>query len=236
MSRLVTAAAVGFSTAFAAALSVAPPAAAAEIFTSEAAFVAAAGSGRAFLPPVLGSTGSFTAAPFTFQSDPGQAFVIDTAQYGLPIPGEANLLVSGYESHTLVSPVALYAFGFNIFQPSNRAPAGGSTGVACYFACDRGPFTVDLFLGATLVDSFTFTPAFDTPEFHGYAGTAAFDRIRVVDVLRTIDDEYFSTYRFSTAPVVSRPVHAPAPWTLVFAAALAALAAARRPRRAARRR
>ena len=196
----------------AAALATAPLATpAATVYTSEAAFIAAAGAAKASLPASLVATPSFTAAPLTFQSDSGQTFVINTSLYGQAIPGEDNLLLNGYESHTLTSAVPLYAFGFRIFQPSNANPSPGPNGVACYAACDSGPFTVSLFLGATPVANFSFTAAFNTVEFHGYAGTAAFARIRIDDTLRTIDDEYFSTYRYSATPVPE-----PGTWALLL--------------------
>ncbi len=201
------------------------PAKAATLYSSEAAFVAAAGPAKASLPVTLASTSSFSAAPFSFSADAGQSFVIDTPIYGQPILGEDNLLFNGYESQTLVSAAPLYAFGFNIFQPSNAAPNPGPNGVACYFPCDTGSFTVTLFLGATMVDNFTFVPATDTVEFHGYAGIAPFDKIRIEDDLSTIDDEYFATYRYATQPVPEPPV-----WVL-SAAGLTSLLLVRSRRR-----
>lgn len=180
-----------------------PAAMAATIYTNESAFITAVGSAQAALPAVLPSTASFSAAPFTFTADPGQTFVIDTSVYGKAIPGDGNLLLNGYESHELLSSVVLYAFGFKMFQPSNAAPTSPTNPVACYFTCDAGMFSVSLFNGSTLVDSFSFTPVYDTVEFHGYAGTAAFNRIRIEDTLKTIDDEYFSTYRYSTSPAAA---------------------------------
>lgn len=200
------------------ALLIAGTASAGTVYTSEGIFVFDNGGASASLAAIapLGSTSAFVAAPFSFTSDAGQSFVIDTTSFGQPIPGEDNLLLNGYESHTLQSSVPLYAFGFKIFQPSNAQPPGG-TGVACYFPCDAGSFTVSLFSGITPVDSFTFTPAFDTVEFHGYAGSTAFDRIRINDDSGSIDDEYFAVYRYSVNPV-------PEPSSIVLlAAALATL-------------
>ncbi|MCE2918221.1 MAG: hypothetical protein LW768_22105 [Rubrivivax sp.] len=192
-----------------------PLAAQASVYNNEAAFVAAAGPAKASLPSSLGGVPSFSAAPFAFQADPGQSFNIDTTGYGQPIPGEDNLVLSGYESQTLTSAMPLYAFGFRIFQPSNAAPLPGSTGGYCNFTCDTGPFTVTLSAGVTQVAQFSVTPAFDTVEFHGWAGTVAFDTIRIDDTLRTIDNEYFSTYRYSTAPVPE-----PGAWALILETAV----------------
>jgi hypothetical protein len=207
-----------------AALAAAPMAAQAVVYSNEAAFVAAAGSAQAALPASLGGA-SFSAAPFTFQADPGQSFVVDTGAYGQPIPGDGNLVLSGYESHTLTSAVPLYAFGFRMFQPSNAAQPPGSSGGYCNFACDAGPFTVTLFNGAAQVAQFSFTPAFDTVEFRGWAGSVAFDSIRIDDTLGTIDNEYFSTYRYSTTPVPE-----PGAWGLMALGLLGVGAAARRGR------
>ena len=194
MSKYFCAAAIAFC-------AVAPPAAAATVYSSEASFVAAAGTAKATLPSFLAPAGSFNTAPFAFSSDAGQTFVIDTSVYGQAISGEDNLLISGYESQTLVSSIPLYAFGLQIFQPSNAAPVSGPNGVACYTTCDSGSFTIALFQGAAIVDSFTFTPVNNTVEFHGYAGSTPFTRIRINDDLGTIDNEYFATYRYATQPV-----------------------------------
>jgi hypothetical protein len=198
------------SKTLAAALLCAPLLAGATVYTSEATFIADVGSARADLPATLTSgTTSFTVAPFTFASDAGQSFVIDTPTYGMAIPDEDNLLLNGLESHTLTSAAPIYAFGFKIFQPSNAAPVGASN-VACYWPCDAGTFTVSLSLGATPVASFSFTPAYDAVEFHGWAGALAFDTIRINDDSGSIDDEYFATYRFGRQPIPE-----PGTWALM---------------------
>jgi len=199
-------------------------AASAAIYTSEAAFVAAAGSAHADLPIVLPASASFDAAPFSFSADPGQSFVISTATYGQAIGDEDNLPLNGVESHTLVASMPIYAFGFKIFQPSNAAPIPGGGQVACYHPCDAGSFTVSMSLGAAPVASFSFTPAYDTVEFHGYAGTAAFDTIRINDDSGSMDDEYFATYRYG-----AQPVPEPGTWALLLLG-LAAVCARARPR------
>jgi hypothetical protein len=194
-----------------AALAASPLAAQATVYSNEAAFVAAAGPAKANLPASLGGVPSFNAAPFVFQADPGQSFEVNTGAYGQPIPGEDNLVLSGYESQTLTVAAPIYAFGFKMFQPSNPQPLPGVSGGAyCNFQCDNGPFTVTLFAGAAQVAQFSFTPTIDTVEFRGWAGTVAFDTIRIDDSLGTIDNEYFSTYRYSTAPVPE-----PGTWALM---------------------
>jgi hypothetical protein len=203
-------------------LSAVPVAASAMVYTNEAAFVAAAGAAKVNLPGGLAGPAIFGAAPFTFAADPGQSFAIDTTAYGQAIPGEDNLLLNGYESQTLTASVPLYAFGFKIFQPSNAQPIPGASPVSCNWPCDFGAFTVTMFNGSSPVAQFSFTPAADTVEFHGWAGTLAFDKIVIDDTLRTIDNEYFAIYRYSTTPVPE-----PATWALM-ALGLAAIGARRR--------
>jgi hypothetical protein len=177
----------------------AAPQAGAALYTSAAAFVAAAGTARAALPATLAETGSFGAAPFTL-TGVGGTFVIDAATYGNAIPGENNLLVNGTESFDLHAATPLYAFGFELYQPSQDFPAAPGQ-VSCYYTCDFGSFTVQLRSGATLVDSFTFTPGADSVEFRGYAGATAFDKISIIDGSGSIDDEYFANFRYSASPV-----------------------------------
>jgi hypothetical protein len=169
-------------------------------YSSEAAFIADVGTAKASLPSAV--TGDFTAAPFDFKALPalGQSFVINTPQYGQPIPGEDNLLLNAQETFTLESATPLYAFGFTSYQPDNASPPGG-TGVACYFPCDEGTFTVTLKNGATVVDSFQFKLPYVTQTFRGYWGATAFDTIVINDDNATIDDEYFALFRYGTTPV-----------------------------------
>jgi PEP-CTERM motif len=203
-----------------------PVAASAVVHADEASFVAAAGAAKIALPGSLAPTSGFSATGFSFLSDPDQTFVIDTPTYGQAIAGEDNLLFNGHESHTVLSAQPLYAFGFKVFQPGNAAPVPPSQ-VACYFPCDAGTITVSLSLGAAPVTGFSFTPAFDTVEFHGWAGSMAFDTIRISDDSGSIDDEYFAIYRYSLQPV-------PEPATAALMLGGAGLLAAMRRRRSMR--
>lgn len=178
---------------------VVPPAGATTVYSNEANFVADNGNAKASLPASV--AGDFTAAPFTFIGIAG-TLVIDTPQYGQPIPGEDNLLLSGTESFDLASSIPLLAFGFTAYQPSNSSPANGTTGVACYFPCDTGSFTVSFSAngGSTFFDSMTLTPGYDARTFFGYAGTTPFNFVRIVDNNNTIDDEYFAHFRYAPVP------------------------------------
>ena len=187
----------------------------ATVYTNEANFIAAAGS--ATIPLPAGPTGGdFTASGFGFTAAKGSSFVIDTATYGKAIPGEDNLLLNSTESFSVAAPIAIHAFGFEIYRPSNANPIPGDPRgpVACNFTCGTDPFTVALYNGATFVNSFTFTPTQDAIEFHGYSGGAAFDSIRITEggsFPGNIGDEYFADFRYGTSAAPE-----PATWAMML--------------------
>jgi hypothetical protein len=186
------------------------------VYTSEASFIAAAGS--ATLPLPTGPTGGdFTDGGFSFNAAAGSSFVIDTSTYGRAIPGEDNLLLNSTESFDVTAPGPIRAFGFAIYRPSNSAPIPGDPRgpVACNFTCGTDPFTVALYNGATFVNSFSFTPVQDTIEFHGYASSTAFDTIKVIEggsFPGNIGDEYFADFRFGRTAAVPEP----ATWAMML--------------------
>ena len=205
-------------------------AAQATTYTSEASFIAAAGP--ATIPLPAGPTGGdFTASGFSFAAAPGSSFVIDTATYGRAIPGEDNLLLNSTESFSVTAPGAIHAFGFEIYRPSNPNPIPGDPRgpVSCNFTCGTDPFTVSLFNGATLVDSFAFTPVQDAIEFHGYVGGSAFDSIQIIEggsFPENIGDEYFADFRFGRSVVPE-----PTTWAMMIVglAGVGILARRRKP-------
>jgi len=182
---------------------------AATLYTNEASFIAAVGPGS--LPLPVGPTGGdFTVSGFSVTATPPSSFVIDTAVYGQAIPGENNLLINGTEDFSVAAPAGIYAFGFSIYRPANASPIPGDPRgpVACYYTCGTDPFTVALYDGATLVNSFTFTPVQDVIEFYGYWGSTAFDSVQVIEggsYPANIGDEYFANFLYGDVAQVPEP-------------------------------
>jgi hypothetical protein len=183
------------------------------VFTNEASFVAAASA--VSLPLPTSDSGDFSISGFSFTASAAtfSSFVIDTPTYGTAIPGEAggaNLLLNSTESFSVAAPTPIYAFGFAIYRPSNPNPIPGDPRgpVSCNFTCGTDPFTVSLYDGATLVDSFSFTPVQDTTEFRGYLGSSPFDSVQIIEggsYPENIGDEYFAHFSYGTMAAVPEP-------------------------------
>jgi len=101
-----------------------------------------------------------------------------------------------------------FDFGFSIFQPTDESLCGA--------VCVEDTFTVTLFNGSSSVGSFTFNPADDVAEFHGYVSTVAFNRAAIRDLTGNIDNEFFGTFFTGESPSV--PGTVPEPASMVLAA------------------
>jgi hypothetical protein len=211
-----------FAAAFAALL-VALPAAEGAIVTyaNKAAFLAATGATATAPIPNIGAVPSpSTLGTLTFSLGPGGTrlfFGFDgtSMQWSSLLPGN-EIAISANEDLNVDLASPAFSFGFEFHEPS----IGGSATDACFVAvCTDSTFRVTALSLGVPVGSFDFNAPDDVAAFVGFASTVAFDRVEILDVTATIDDEYFG--QFYTG---GQAIPEPATW-LTLGVALAALVA-----------
>lgn len=110
-------------------------------------------------------------------------------------PGN-DIALSGIESINVdfVSPV--YSAGFEFVEPTDST---------CYAPCFDSTFNVTLKNGGVTVDSFTFNAPDDVLSFIGVWSDSAFDRLEIVDLTATVDDEYYGEFFSGARSLVPIP-------------------------------
>lgn len=138
----------------------------------------------------------------------------------IALSGSENLDIAINLGHSVTS------FGFDFHEPSATGQLTDGTNTPHFH---DSSFTIELFDGATLVDTTVFDPANDTLLFFGLTTDSGFDSVRITEDLAGItysggidisnDNEFFG--EFYAAPVTT----VPEPGMLVlFAVGLAGLA------------
>jgi hypothetical protein len=163
------------------------------LITNQATFTSQTGSTLVPLPVFTGTT--LNAGALSFQLGAGATnFHSGDPQYGTPISGN-NLLISGVESFiVLSSPV--YAFGFNLYEPTSSALSGG-----CNTICVNSTFVITLYAGSTAIGSFTIQPPDNQVAFYGFWSSTAFDRITITETVGTDDNEFFGNFQIGQRPL-----------------------------------
>lgn len=116
-----------------------------------------------------------------------------------------------------------YAIGFDLHEPSY---VGGSTSTAlgCNATCYDSTFTIEIFSAATSLGKFRYSAPDDALRsaggplgFSGVHSSMKFDRVEVLDVTSTVDNEYFGNFLTgNTALTAPPPVPLPAAaWLLL---------------------
>ena len=110
-------------------------------------------------------------------------------------PGN-DIALSGTESINVdfVSPV--FSAGFEFVEPTDST---------CYAPCFDSTFNVTLKNGGVTVDSFTFNAPDDVLAFIGVWSDSAFDRLEIVDLTATVDDEYYGEFFSGARSLVPIP-------------------------------
>lgn len=160
-------------------------------FNDQSAFLSATGATSATgtipdLGKITGGTQTLGDVTISLGSGATQLFIGATGTSVAPDwtsvnPGN-DIALSGIESINVdfVSPV--YSAGFEFVEPSDST---------CYAPCFDSTFNVILKNGGVTVDSFTFNAPDDVLAFIGVWSDSAFDRLEIIDLTATVDDEYY---------------------------------------------
>ena len=216
----------------------APPSSQAALvtFTDETSFLLATG---ATAEPAIPNDGLVptpqTLGNLTFTLGPGATQLFFGTAGGIPgVPGDWSSLIpgndiaiSGVENLNIDLAETMVALGFQFHEPGINNSRGTD---GCFVAptpCTDSTFQVSLFDGATPVGATTFNAPDDVLSFFGVLtdGSMAFNRVEILELNDTIDDEFFGQFYTSRLPSVD----APEPTTLLLMGlGLAGLGFARR--------
>jgi hypothetical protein len=172
-------------------------------FTDRATFIASTGAtGIGAIPASV--SGGFTLGGLTF-SDVSGSSMVSTNNWSTLISEPTDLAISGVESFNVNAAGPLFAFGFDVHEPTTPTPPGPQFPDTCNTTCVESTFTVTLRNGAALVDAFTFNAPNDVLAFVGVASTVAFDRIEIRETVGGIDNEFFGNFLIGRVQVVPEP-------------------------------
>ena len=161
------------------------------VFDDRAAFIAASGAtGIGPIPFGPASVSTLTVGDLTFQQSVAGTFNT-SIDWSTLIGEDFDLAVNGVESFDISAAAPITALGFDFHEPSTAGPGLVDT---CNAPCFDTDFSVALYLGATLVDTFAFNGPDDELFFVGVTSTDAFDRIEIRDLTGTIDNEFFGRF------------------------------------------
>jgi hypothetical protein len=123
--------------------------------------------------------------------DPGLDWSTKIAGNDIAISGPENLDVA-----ILTGPSD--AFGFYFHEPiSNSGVASDS----CNAACVDSTFKIELFSGATLIDTVNFMPANDQLVFFGLLSDTLFDAVKFTETTGGIDNEFYGEMFVRAVPL-----------------------------------
>lgn len=110
-------------------------------------------------------------------------------------PGN-DIALSGIESINVDFASPVFSAGFDFVEPTDST---------CYAPCFDSTFQVTLKNSGVIVDSFTFNAPDDVLAFIGVWSDSAFDRLEIVDLTATVDDEYYGEFFTGTRSLVPIP-------------------------------
>lgn len=103
-----------------------------------------------------------------------------------------DIAITGNEdfdaSFSTTNPI--FSVGFEMFEPTSANTGGGFV---------DSTFTISLFDGISLVDSFTFEPANDEVDFFGVWSSASFTKVEIRESVGGIENEFFGEFWISTS-------------------------------------
>lgn len=225
-----------------------PACAATVTYDDQAAFLAGSGATSIGALPSTGGSGTVV-GPVTFRDVVGGAAAftaVGTNEF------DNELAFTNYEVFDMDIAAGAYAVGFAIHQPGYMRADGGPSNLGCNTTpCVDSQFTIEIFFGSTSLGQFSYAPPVDADVaaggpvgFFGVHSSQLFNRVAVreihgtgggADGLQHIDNEYFAHFHTGSQALVpgAGPPALPEPASSALVlAALGALAAAPRVRRA----
>lgn len=173
------------------------------IYTDQAAFLAATGATSAGAIPGSGGSGTSVGdITFTNGALPGTLVFGD---FSNEIAGN-DVGLSGPEHFDMNFGAAVFAFGMNVHDPLTPLPTS-------FPGCNTNPcfdsnFDFQIFSNGVLLGTFNFDPPTDPSiapggplGFWGIHSNMSFDEIRVIDAQGDHDNEYFGGFLSGTASV-----------------------------------
>jgi hypothetical protein len=162
------------------------------LFDNRADFQVVTNAGPAAPIPNLGFVGqSQTVDTLTYSTPSSQMFMgtlgtpVAPDPWTVRIPGN-QIALSGTEDLNVDLVHPTYAIGFDFVEPEN------DPNVNADFV--DSTFTVTLYSGAVMVDSFSFNAPNDAAAFVGYWADSAFDRIEIRETTGATENEFYGQF------------------------------------------
>lgn len=150
--------------------------------------------------PVYGSNSPVPIGNLTFSNPAQQKLWVGA--WTSKLPGN-DLAINDKENLDVAinTPAVAYSFGFDFVEPKLETTINGP------FV--DSTFAVSLYLGSTLVDSFTFERPNDQATFVGVWTTsdAGFDNVKIRETVGGIGNEFFGNFYVGARPI-------PEPWSV----------------------
>jgi hypothetical protein len=171
----------------------APPAAAAPVTypNDPGGFVAATGAASiGNLPAGVGPVASLGVGGVTITTASGSLYF---GEFNSRVPNN-EMIISGDEDFVVTIPGGVFAFGFDLYEPTFGGPTG------CNTTCVNTSFTIEILAGTTSLGSYAYDAPNDTGSgpvnlgFFGVHSDVAFDRVVVNDVTGHSDNEMFANF------------------------------------------
>jgi hypothetical protein len=176
-------------------------------FNNQATFLAATGATSATgVLPDSGNVGSsVTLGSVTISLGPSAtALFVGTAGTSAapdwtPLNAGNDIAVSNVESINLDFAAGVFSAGFDFVEPTDNT---------CRAPCFDSTFGVTLKSGGSIVDTFTFNAPNQVLAFIGVWSDTLFDRMEIVDLTATIDDEYYGQFYTGNTQLSAVPIPA----------------------------
>lgn len=194
-----------------AALGLAQASQAATFYADAVSYNAAAPDASAVVLPNIGAVGAggFDAGGLNFQTPAPRTILSGTggpSQWSTLIAGP-EIAISGTEVLNVYGS-DLKSISFDIHEPTRNGSQTNFTDT-CNATCVQSTFRVSIFAGTTLLDFIDISPIDDALTFVGLTSSVAFDRLQVMEIIGTADNEFFGNFTVSSFTPVPLPASLP---------------------------